>query len=266
MQTRPNFRAAFRACPALVACALLGLGTPAHATPFELVYTGTFNTQEALTPAAVSAPNYFSASTPFTLRARFDDSSPDLTPPGFPFLGFNAYVPSWASIEIAGQTYSIETAASNPAAGVAVALFDRSTIFNPGRYGVGLIADVLGDGAGIVGDFLSASPQFTVDALTGTTFGDYYGVGHGSGVCLSGSPPACPHAVTPWVLHDSSNAAWNLVLGNYEEDYPVAHTVGATVGPLNTAVLSAVPEPASLALLLAGLCGLGAARHRQQLV
>ena len=116
---------------------------------------------------------------------------------------------------------------------------------------------MLNDGAGIVGDFAGASPEFSVNALTPVTFTDYFGVGHGSGPCTSGTPPACPHLDTPWVLRDASNVAWNLTLGNYEEDYPVAHTPGATVGPLNTAVIAAVPEPATVGLMLAGLAGIG---------
>jgi PEP-CTERM motif-containing protein len=169
-------------------------------------------------------------------------------------------VPSSATIRIAGNTYNIETAATNPTAGVTVSVFDPSQVFNPGRYGIGLIANVLNDGAGIVGDFASASPGFTVNAITPTTFTDYFGVGHGSGPCTSGSPPACPHLDTPWVLRDSSNTAWNLTLGNYLEDYPALHPGSGTttVGPLNTAVIAAVPEPATVGLLLAGLAGMGA--------
>jgi hypothetical protein len=63
------------------------------------------------------------------------------------------------------------------------------------------------------------------------------------------------------VLRDSSNVAWNLTLGNYEEDYPALHPgSGVTVvGPLNTAVITArcVPEPATVGLMLAGLAGIG---------
>jgi hypothetical protein len=121
-----------------------------------------------------------------------------------------------------------------------------------------VIANPLADGAGIVGDFVSASPDFIVDALTPTTFTDYYGVGHGSGPCISSNPPTCPHLDTPRVLRDGSNVAWNLTLGNYEEDYPSAHIPGAMVGARNTAVITAVPEPATVALMLAGLAGVGA--------
>jgi len=230
----------------------------AQAVPYELVYTGTFNTTESLNLASASSQTFFAASTPFTIRALFDDSSPNVLPPAPPFLGFHAYVPSLATIQIGGTTYSIETAATNATAGVTVSIFDTTQIFNPGRYGIGLLANVLADGAGIVGDFASASPGFTVDTLTSTTFTDYYGVGHGSGPCASGNPPACPHVDTPWVLRDSSNVAWNLTLGNYEEDYPQPHTPGAVVGPLNTAVITPVPEPASMSLMLAGLAGVGA--------
>jgi hypothetical protein len=244
---------------ALLAGALTFAAAGAQAVPYELVYSGTFNTSESLNLATATSPTFFSASTPFTMRAFFDDSSPNVLPPAFPFLGFHAYVPSSATIEIGGTTYSIETAATNANAGVTVSIFDRTQIFNTGRYGIGLIANVVNDGAGIVGDFASASPDFTVDALTPVTFTDYYGVGHGSGPCISGRPPACPHLDTPWVLRDSSNTAWNLTLGNYEEDYPALHPgSGVTVvGPLNTASIMAVPEPDSVALMVSGLAGVG---------
>ena len=242
----------------LLAGALAGATAAAHAVPYELIYSGTFNSTESLKLASASSRTFFSGTTPFTITAFFDDSSPNLLPPAPPFLGFHAYIPSSATIRIGATTYSIDTAATNPTAGVTVSIFDRSQIFNPGRYGIGLIANVLSDGAGIVGDFLSASPDYSVSALTPTTFTDYFGVGHGSGPCASGAPPACPHVDTPWVLRDAANAVWSLTLGNYEEDYPTAHTPGATVGPLNTAVIAAVPEPATLGLMLAGLAGMGA--------
>ena len=244
----------------LFACAMTLAAAGAQAAPYELVYKGTFNTTESLNLASDASRTFFSASTPFTIRALFDDSTPNLLPPAFPFLGFHAYVPSLATIQIGGATYNIETAATNATGGVTVSIFDRTQIFNPGRYGIGLIANVLADGAGIVGDFSAASPEFTVNALTATTFTDYFGVGHGSGPCISGNPPACPHLDTPWVLRDNSNVAWNLTLGNYEEDYPTLHpgSNATAVGALNTAVIAAVPEPETVTLMLAGLAGLGA--------
>jgi hypothetical protein len=245
---------------ALLGGALVAVAAGAHADPYRLTYTGTFNTSESLNLASAPGRTFFNASTPFTITAFFDNSSPNLLPPAFPFLGFVAYVPTSATIQIGGATYNIETAATNATAGVTVSIFDRTQIFNPGRYGIGLIANVLADGAGIVGDFSGASPEFTVNALTATTFTDYFGVGHGSGPCITGNPPACPHLDTPWVLRDNSNAAWNLTIGNYEEDYPALHpgSNATEVGPLNTAVITAVPEPETVTLMLAGLAGLGA--------
>jgi hypothetical protein len=238
----------------VAACAVTALSVQAaEASPFMLIYTGTFNTQEALNLASAPTAN-FTTVTPFTVRARFDNSSPNLAPtfggPFSPFVGFRAYAPSSVTIDIGGALFTID-----PAAGVTVAIFDQNS-FEPGRYGVGLIADPVSDGAGFVGDFESASPNFTVGALTPTTFTDYFGVGHSSGVCSSGTPPACPQLITPFLLRDSSNVAWNLTLGSYAEDYPSAHTSGASVGLINTAqIVADVPEPATGAVMLAGLAG-----------
>lgn len=262
------------ALPRFLACLFLGASMAAtagaQAAPFELVYTGSFNSQEALTPASQPGPAYFAGATPFTIHTLFDDSSPNLAPSfGGPFSGFRAYAPSFATIDIQEVRFTIASILDNASAGVTVAIFDRNS-FTPGRYGIGLLADPVNDGAGIIGDFASASPDFTAGALTPTLFTGYFGVGHGSGVCLSGAPPDCPHADTPWVLHDGSNAAWNLLLGNFDEDYPVAHSPGASVGPLNTAQLLAgvepplqVPEPPALALMLLALTGLVGAGWRR---
>lgn len=236
----------------------------AHASPFELVYNGTFNTTEALTLQANASPIYFSGSTAFTVHAMFDDSSPNLAPSfGGPFNGFRAYAPTSATIDILGTRYGIETSTVNPLAGVTVAIFDQNS-FTPGRYGIGLIANPANNGASIVGSFVSASPNFTASALTPTVYTDYYGVGHSSGPCIAGNSSACPHSVVAWVLHDPSNAVWSLALGNYEEDYPVAHTPGALIGPLNTAAINAaVPEPSIWAMMILGFAGVGFMAYRR---
>ena len=261
---KPRFPATARSWTCLLAGALAVAADSAQATSFELIYSGTFNSTEALNRASDSSPAFFTNTTSFTFHALFDDSSPNLAPVlGGPFNGFRAYAPTSADIDIAGAHYRIETIQANPTAGVSVAIFDQNG-FTPGRYSVGLIADPADDGAGIVGDFSSASPNFTVAALTPTLFTDYYGVGHLSGVCLSGTSPACPRAVTPWILRDAGNGAWNLTLGNVAEDYPVAHTPGALIGALNSAQILAVPEASTYALTLFGIAALALVTRRQR--
>src|SRR4051812_15003838 len=86
------------------AIALTLLSYQAQAAPFELIYNGVFNNQDALNLASQSAPTYFSGATAFTIRAFFDISSPNLAPavPNSPFVGFRAYSPSLATIDIGG--------------------------------------------------------------------------------------------------------------------------------------------------------------------
>lgn len=239
---------ALRACFAAAACS--ALATQAHAAPYELIYQGFFTTAEALNPANSPSPIYFAGTNPFKINARFDDSSPNLAPspplpPPNPFDGFRAYAPSSMTLEAAGMVFNVSSA-DNP--GLSVSIFDQNSFF-PGFYGVGIIVDAVQDGAGIIGDFGSASPNFSVGALVPTEFTEYRGVGHSSGACSSGTPPNCPHLVTPIVLRDASNTAWNLTLANYAMDPPDQ--------PVNMARIVAVPEPASNLLLLAGLGLLG---------
>ena len=223
-----------------------------QAAPFELIYNGSFNTQDALNLASQSNPTYFTGLTPFTVHAFFDASSPNLapaSPPGPPpFAGFRAYAPSLVTIDVGNQTYTVDSIAANATAGVAVAIFGQNS-FTPSRYAIGILQEPPQDGAGIVGDFQGASPDYTVDALTSTTFTGYTGVGHSSGVCLQGTGGNCQlAAVTPLALHDSANQTWALTLGNYEEAYPGGPDAGSgrMPGPLNGAQLVATPEPGTL--------------------
>ncbi len=246
---------------ALLAC------IPVQAAPFQLIYTGTFNNLDALNLASQSTPTFFTGNTPFTLTASFDTSSPNLAPSSPPapppFGGFRAYAPSLVQLTVGGTTFTVDSIATNPLAGVAVAVFDRNS-FTPNRYGIGILQVPPQDGAGIVGDFAGASPDFTVNAITSTTFTNYYGVGHGSGVCIQGTGDNCQlNAVTPLVLHDSANRTFSLTLGNYDEDYPVLHDPANRLGPLNTARLVATPEPATFAMAGLTLALIGYLRRRR---
>lgn len=249
---------------------ILAAGIPAaQATPFLLTYNGVFNSQNALNLASDPSPAYFATPTPFTIRAWFDNSTPNLAPSSPPapppFAGFRAYAPSLVTIDIGGVAYMIDSIATNPASGVSVAIFDRNS-FTPGHYGIGIIQDPVNDGAGIVGDFEGASPDFTVDALTSTVFTQYFGVGYASGVCTQGPPDAClQNAVTPLVLRGPGNQVYSLTLGNFDEDYPVIHDVPfpTILGPLNSAELTEVPEPATFALAGLALAGVLFASRRR---
>lgn len=252
------------------ALALAAVPNKAHAASFELIYNGFFNSEDALNLASQSTPSNFTVETAFTIRAFFDTSSPNLAPavPNSPFVGFHAYSASLATIDIGGQTYTMDTFTTNPIAGVTVAIFDQNS-FTPGRYAVGILQQPPQDGAGIIGDFQGASPAFTVNTLTAsTTFTGYSGVGYGSGVCTQGSGANCQaHAITPFVLHNSANQTFALTLGNYNEAYASGPDAGTRDlnGPLNQAQLVATPEPGTLGAVGAAFAlMLGLARRRRK--
>jgi hypothetical protein len=246
-------------CTIAGALALTLVPNHAHAASFELIYNGSFNNQDALNPASQSSPTHFAGDTAFTLHAWFDTGSPNLAPPSPPapppFAGFRAYSPSLVTIDISGQTYTMENFTTNPTAGVTIAIFDQNS-FTPGRYGIGILQQPPQDGAGFIADFSGASPNFTVNTLTSTTYTGYNGVGYGSGVCLQGTGGNCQlNAVTPFVLHDSGQQTWALTLGNYDEVYPGGSDPlsGGIPGPLNRAQLVATPEPGTLGVIGAAL-------------
>lgn len=223
-------------------------GTPAAAALFDLTYTGVLSTTDALNPAGAATDN-FDAPTSFAVRARFDDTNTNLVAP-LPLPGFVAYSPEFIEMTIGGTTYNVDTHDANPGTGVAVIIFDRNTVFFPGFYGIGLIQDPLADGAGFVGDFASASPDFTVDELKSTTFGGYRGAG------FSFAAPGVP-TPTPWRLRNSAGEEFDLTFSFRIEEF-------ADGAPLHTAQLNQVPEPSTVGIAAFGLAVMaGFARRRK---
>ena len=238
-------RNAVAALAAATISALIPAGS--QAAPLELIYTGAFGAGDAfgLTSAPGLAP--FAGTTPFTVRATFDGAGPNLAA-ALPVPGFAAFAPERVTMTFGGVAYRVAGAAENPAAGVSVALFDPSNVFFAGRYGVGLIVDPLRDGAGIVGDWLSASPGYAVASPQPTVWQDYQGAGFSAGVgCVVGPPPC---VVAPLELTDPAGQRYALQLGSRSEEFDQG-------APLHTARLVAVPLPGTLVLALAGLAALG---------
>ncbi len=248
----------------LLAVALsVAYSTPAGATTFKLTYEGVFNDQDFLDPAGQPANNRLT-NTPFTATAIFSDTSQNLAPSIFP--GFVAYSPIMATIAFGGQTYKVASYDEDSSKGITVAVFDKNNPFLPDHYAIGYLQNPVQDGAGFIGDFLGASPEFTVDTLKSTEFTGYYGVGYASGICILGNPANCQqNEITPLRLFDSNNTEWALTLGNYDEDYPVIHDPNSTniLGPLNSAQLQVIPEPGALYLVGTGLVVLLGFARRQ---
>jgi hypothetical protein len=248
-----------RAIATLVLVGLVSLtGNVALAAPFRMTYQGVFDTADSISPNGGPITN-FAGPTPFTFTATFDTDSTDYVSLLPPFLqpGWVSYSPTSATLSVGSESYSVDDFASNPASGVAVAIFDQNTIFEPGFYGVGFIQDPIADGSGIVGDFASASPNFTASSLVSTTFAGYRGAGFSAGVH---NPPGSGPLVEarPITLRQGSDV-FQLRLGDRTEEF----SDGA---PLHSVSLTAVPEPGTLALAGVALAGLFVRRLRHLLV
>lgn len=238
-------------CLGAIGLAAVSVALPVSARPFELIYTGQLNSADQLYLTGQTASN-LSGPTPYTLRIRFDDGSPNLVG-ALPFPGFVAYTPIFARMRIGGQNFDVAGFPDDTAGGITVAIFDKSNIFTPGKYGVGFIVDPVADGAGIVGDFDGATPEFSVGNIVPTVFTGYNGAGVSAGIGC-GIGPVCTPA--PISLTSSGGQAWSLQLGNRIE-------FTAAGAPLNTASIAAVPEPATWSLMIAGfgLVGIGLRRR-----
>ena len=231
------------------------IGHVANAAPFRLTYNGVFGTTDSISPEGGTVTS-FASPTPFTFTATFDNTSTNYV--GFlpPFLqpGWVSYSPTSATLSVGGETYSVDSFASNPSSGVAVAIFDRTTIFEPGFYGIGFIQDPVADGSGIVGDFAIANPAFTVANLTSTTYAGYRGAGFSAGIH---NPPGSGPLIEarPITLRQGGNV-FLLRLSDRTEEF----SDGA---PLHSASLTAIPEPGTLLLASVALVGLVALRFRR---
>jgi hypothetical protein len=252
------------------------LALPAQAAEFELTLSGVFNgtgadpttnPTETITPTGGGANLLTTANEAFTLTGIFDSSSPNLIA-GLPFpvsAGWVDFAPLSVTLTVGGTTYNVATydpsIPGTGGPGLTVAIFDTTTIFGPGHYAAGFIQNPLADGAGIVGDFQSATPAYVAPNVVATTYSDYFGVGFGSGVCSSpGSGVDC--ATTPIPL---DGGLYELTLGTYDLENP---SNGVPTFPVPTppnfqndnffsASITPVPEASTWALLLAGFVGLG---------
>ncbi len=237
--------------------AIGSFSSPARAVELVLTYTGTIHAADSLT--AAGGPDLITADSLFTFVARFDTSTPNIVGPlprPGPGSGFVAYVPSQASFTIGGVNYALTGLGAGN--GPTITIFDASNIFNPGRYGVGLVVNPLADGAGFVGDFLSASPGFSVASLGPTTFQNFAGAGYSAGIGCGPDAALCTFQPI------------NLISGNQLFSLQFAGLLGARDGGISydggtaTATLSAVPEPATWAMMLLGFGGIGIAVRRRR--
>jgi hypothetical protein len=240
---------------------LAGAAAPARAQLFELVMEGALDARSSLVTGGITTP--LGGLSPFTLRAVFDVSTQNhVAPIGVP--GFVAYTPASVEFTLGGRTYAMAGYSTATPAGIAVSIFDATTPFGPpGRYGVGIIQDPLLDGAGFVADYLGASPPFTIatGGIVPTTFTGYQGVGVQGGACLAGSPETgCQQYAVTAIPLTWSGQSFGLVLGNYIEEAAEGRPYTARIA----AVQAVVPEPATVALVGAGVLVVGAVGARRR--
>ncbi len=223
----------------------------AHAAPLELVYDGYLSAEDTLNGVPLGVV------TPFEVRSVFESSAPlaVLEPGG------DVYAPSTFSLTLGGVTYGVTTVQQNRLHGQAIVLFDKTSpdanspaYGGVAHYGVGFFS--LGGGnVGVIGDWLAASPDVTVTALTPTTFNQFYGVGYNPGpitLTVGGVESVL-------VLNDAPD---------YNSADPGLTFFGSNIGSPtiadNQVSLLAVPEPRSW-VLLAAMLGMAtrAARSRR---
>ena len=267
-----------RIVPLVVTLATVGLAAlPARAEPFVYALSGTIygaSLGTGVTTSGTAIPN----GTPFTETALFDTSSPNLV--NIP--GVAIYVPLQAAITLNGVTYQIAPYSASQPFGVGLAIFDQTSPFPAvPEYAVALIGNPILDGAGILGDFTTATPDFTIDNLVTTTFpaSGFVGAGIFGGICADPNVSNCGNPyitqindVEPFPL-TAAGQSYSLILPddeilNYALDDPNTGPAGAGVivnitTPF-TASLTDVPEPGSWLLLAFGLAAFALNRRNRR--
>lgn len=246
--------------------AVLAVAIPhARAEPFVFTLNGNFYGGFSLSGTPIAD------GTPFTETARFDTSTPSLL--GIP--GTAVYVPSSATISFGGTSYQIAPYSVAQPFGVTVAIFDQTSPFpvTP-EYGIGLVGNDAIEGAGIIADFLSATPNITASNLMTTSFpaSAYVGSGIAPGICVSALStcftPAQVLDVEPYLLTadgTSYTLSFPFVLVTLasqvnDPNAPPAGFGGLVINTPSTASLTDVPEPKSLLMLAVGLTAIALVR------
>lgn len=252
-------RSAFLALGATFAA--LAMAPGARAEPFVFTLNGNFYGGVSLSGTPIAD------GTAFTETATFDTSTPNLL--GIP--GTAVYVPSQASITFNGTTYQITPYSVAHPFGVTVAIFDRSSPFPAvPQYGVGLIGNDAVAGAGILADFLSATPNISAANLMTTTFpaSEYVGSGIAPGICTSAPgtcfTPAQTFDVEPYSLSANGQsytltfpfALVTLASQVNDPNAPPPGFGGLVIETPSSASLTDVPEPRSILVLALGLTGM----------
>lgn len=195
--------------------------------------------------------------TPFQVRAEFDSSQPNPVT-----VGFAWYHPLAFTMTIGGLTYQVSRVQDDPLYGQAVVIFDKTSPFSDvgdpvvkRHYGIGFFSVANPLHIGIIGDWSYADPEVTIGTLVPTIFETFYGVGYNKGLMkleLSG----ISHDLILNDAYEYNGTDPSLIFtGRRVNNPPMCdeNYVDCEGGYDNYAVLVAVPEPGSLAVLAAAL-------------